>query len=74
MAQGPGAGLERLAELEGDKRLAGHHRLAAVRAHLLEMAGNREEAIGAYRTASALTASAPEQRYLLARAARLAGS
>lgn len=74
MAQGPRAGLERLAELEGDKRLAGHHRLAAVRAHLLEMAGDRDEAIGAYRTASALTASAPEQRYLLARAARLAGT
>jgi RNA polymerase sigma factor (sigma-70 family) len=74
MAQGPRAGLERLAELKGDKRLAGHHRLAAVRAHLLEMAGDRDEAIGAYRTASALTASAPEQRYLLARAARLAGT
>jgi predicted RNA polymerase sigma factor len=74
MAQGPRAGLERLAELEGDKRLAGHYRLAAVRAHLLEMAGDRDEAIGAYRTASALTASAPEQRYLLARAARLAGT
>ncbi|KQY34413.1 RNA polymerase subunit sigma-24 [Caulobacter sp. Root1455] len=72
MAQGPRVGLRRLAELEGDKRLVGHHRLAAVRAHLLEMAGDRDEAIAAYRAAAALTASAPEQRYLLEKAARLA--
>jgi len=72
MAQGPRAGLGRLAELETDRRLAGHHRLAAVRAHLLEMAGDRTEAVIAYRAAAALTASQPEQRYLLGRAARLA--
>ena len=72
MARGPRAGLERLAELEADKRLAGHHRLAAVRAHLLEMAGDHAEAITAYRAAAALTASLPEQRYLLGKAARLA--
>ncbi len=73
MAHGPRAGLGQLVELENDKRLAGHHRLAAVRAHLLEMAGNREEAVAAYRAAAALTASLPEQRYLLEKAARLAG-
>lgn len=73
MARGPAVGLARLDELEGDKRLAGHHRLAAVRAHLLEMAGEREAAIAAYRAAAALTASEPEQRYLLGRAARLVG-
>jgi RNA polymerase sigma factor (sigma-70 family) len=72
MAQGPRAGLQRLAELESDKRLAGHHRLAAVRAHLLEMAGDKAEAIAAYRAAAALTASQPEQRYLLGKAVRLA--
>jgi RNA polymerase sigma factor (sigma-70 family) len=72
MARGPRVGLDRLAELESDKRLAGHHRLAAVRAHLLEIAGDKAEAIAAYRAAAALTASLPEQRYLLARAARLA--
>jgi predicted RNA polymerase sigma factor len=72
MAQGPRVGMRRLAELEGDKRLAGHHRLEAVRAHFLEMAGDRAEAIAAYRAAAALTASLPEQRYLLGKAARLA--
>jgi len=45
-----------------------------VRAHLLEMAGDRDEAVAAYRTAAALTASEPEQRYLSGRAARLAGA
>jgi predicted RNA polymerase sigma factor len=74
MARGPRVGLERLVELESDKRLAGHHRLAAVRAHLLEMAGEQAEAITAYRAAAALTASLPEQRYLLGRAARLAAA
>ena len=72
MARGPRVGLARLVELETDKRLAGHHRLAAVRAHLLEMAGDQAEAITAYRAAAALTASLPEQRYLLEKAARLA--
>lgn len=72
MAQGPRVGLRQLVELEADKRLAGHHRLAAVRAHFLEMAGDKAEAIAAYRAAAALTASQPEQRYLLAKAARLA--
>lgn len=73
MARGPRVGLERLAELETDKRLAGHHRLAAVRAHLLEMAGEHGAAVVAYRAAAGLTASLPEQRYLLEKAARLAG-
>ena len=72
MARGPRVGLDRLVELEHDKRLAGHHRLAAGRAHLLEMAGDGAEAITAYRAAAALTASLPEQRYLLGKAARLA--
>lgn len=74
MTRGPRVGLRQLVELETDKRLAGHHRLAAVRAHLLEMAGDRDEAVAAYRTAAALTASEPEQRYLSGRAARLAGN
>jgi RNA polymerase sigma factor (sigma-70 family) len=72
MAQGPRVGLRQLVELENDKRLAGHHRVAAVRAHFLEMAGDKAEAIAAFRAAAALTASQPEQRYLLGKAARLA--
>jgi RNA polymerase sigma factor (sigma-70 family) len=72
MVQGPRAGLELLDALDTDGRLAGHHRLDAVRAHLLEMAGERTAAIERYRSAADLTASIPEQRYLAMRAARLA--
>jgi predicted RNA polymerase sigma factor len=69
MADGPGSGLEYLRPLEG--RLAGHHRLHAVRGHLLEMDGRLEEAIEEYEAAAQRTASVPEQRYLMTRAARL---
>jgi RNA polymerase sigma factor (sigma-70 family) len=71
MVHGPAAGLERLARLDAEGRLAGHHRLYAVRAHLLEMAGDREAALVQYREAAGRTASLPEQRYLLTRAGRL---
>jgi RNA polymerase sigma factor (sigma-70 family) len=71
MVRGPRAGLELLATLEGDDRLAGHHRLDAVRAHLLELAGDREAAREHYRAAARATTSLPEQRYLESRAARL---
>jgi RNA polymerase sigma factor (sigma-70 family) len=71
MAEGPAAGLDLLATLDGDARLAGHHRLHAVRAHLLEMAGDGAAALAEYREAAALTTSLPERRYLLARASRL---
>jgi RNA polymerase sigma factor (sigma-70 family) len=70
--RGPQAGLDVLAPLDDDTRLAGHHRLHAVRAHLLERAGETEAARAAYRQAARRTASIPEQRYLEARAARLA--
>ena len=69
MADGPAAGLALLEALE--QPLAGHHRRYAVRAHLLEMAGEREAAIVDYCAAASRTASLPEQRYLLGRAARL---
>jgi predicted RNA polymerase sigma factor len=52
--------------------MAGDHRLPAVRAHLLEMAGDLEAAVDCYRAAAEVTASLPQQRYLHARAARLA--
>jgi RNA polymerase sigma factor (sigma-70 family) len=71
MVHGPAAGLELLATLDAEGRLAGHHRLHAVRAHLLEMAGDRAAALEHYRAAAGRTASLPEQRYLLTRAARL---
>jgi RNA polymerase sigma factor (sigma-70 family) len=72
MVHGPAAGLERLEALDDDNRLARHHRLAAVRAHLYEMAGNHEAAIEQYGLAAGRTASVPERNYLLNRAARLA--
>jgi predicted RNA polymerase sigma factor len=51
--------LKLLDALDADGRLAGHHRLAAARAHLLEMARNRDAAIERYRAAASLTASIP---------------
>ncbi|MFG2484665.1 RNA polymerase sigma factor [Streptomyces virginiae] len=72
MVHGPRRALALLADLDQDERLAGHHRLEAVRAHLLEMAGERAEARAAYAKAAALTLSVPERRYLRFRAARLA--
>ena len=71
--QGPEAGLELLASLDNDDRMTGNHRVAAVRAHLLEMAGDEAAARSSYRDAARRTTSLPEQRYLEARAARLAG-
>ncbi len=72
MVHGPRAGLDLLRPLEEDVRLAGHHRLEAVRAHLLELAGDHQAARASYQLAARRTTSLPEQRYLQARAARLA--
>jgi predicted RNA polymerase sigma factor len=69
MVDGPSAGLALLEPL--DRQLSGHHRLNAVRAHLLEMAGDVEAAICDYEAAARRTASIPEQEYLTMRAARL---
>ena len=71
MVKGPDAGLVALEAIERDGRLAGHHRLEAVRAHMLEQAGDLPGAAAAYRTAAAGTHSLPEQRYLESRAAAL---
>jgi RNA polymerase sigma factor (sigma-70 family) len=74
MVHGPAAGLALLEPLNADSRLAGHHRLDAVRAHLLEMAGETESAIVRYRTAAGRTTSLPERNYLLTQAAKLSES
>jgi len=71
MVLGPKAGLDLLATLDADERVARHHRLAAVRAHLLEMAGDHAAARAGYQLAARRTTSIPEQRYLQERAARL---
>jgi RNA polymerase sigma factor (sigma-70 family) len=74
MVEGPRAGLDLLATLDADDRMAGHHRLDAVRAHLLEMVGDLDGARLGYRAAARRTTSLPEQRYLENRAARLPSS
>jgi RNA polymerase sigma factor (sigma-70 family) len=71
MVHGPKTGLELLATLDSDKRLAGHYRLDAVRAHLLEMAGDRQAAVARYQAAAGRTTSVPERNYLTTKAARL---
>ena len=55
MVHGPPAGLKLLDALDADGRLSGHHRLDAVRAHLLEMAGDHQAAIAHYQTAARRT-------------------
>ncbi|MEU8254222.1 sigma-70 family RNA polymerase sigma factor [Micromonospora inaquosa] len=72
MVHGPAAGLAALDALAHDPQLTGHHRLAAARAHLYEMAGDQARAVADYRAAAARTSSRPEQLYLTMRAARLA--
>jgi RNA polymerase sigma factor (sigma-70 family) len=72
MAHGAAVGLDMLGALDADGRLAGHHRFYAARAHLLEMAGDRQAAVDDYRTAASRTTSIPERDYLTTRAAQLA--
>jgi RNA polymerase sigma factor (sigma-70 family) len=69
MAHGPAEGLALLDTV--DERLNGHYRLDAVRAHLLEMAGDTKAALAHYRAAARSTTNLPEQQYLATRAARL---
>jgi RNA polymerase sigma factor (sigma-70 family) len=71
MVHGPAKGLELLNTLDADGRLTGHHRLDAVRAHLLEMAGDHAAAIAHYQIAAGRTTSLPERNYLITQAARL---
>jgi RNA polymerase sigma factor (sigma-70 family) len=71
MVHGPEVGLALLRPLDADPQLARGHRLDAVRAHLLELAGDTDRAVEHYRAAARGTPSLPEQRYLNARAARL---
>jgi RNA polymerase sigma factor (sigma-70 family) len=69
--RGPRAGLALLGTLDDDERMAQTHRLAAVRAHLLELSGDLPAARESYRLAARMTASIPERDYLTLRAARL---
>ncbi|KOX11855.1 RNA polymerase subunit sigma-24 [Saccharothrix sp. NRRL B-16348] len=71
--RGPRAALDVVAELERGV-LAGNHRLLAVRAHLLERAGDPDAASETFRQAARLAGNVPEQRFLLRRAARCAAA
>jgi RNA polymerase sigma factor (sigma-70 family) len=71
MVHGPRTGLDQLDAAEADPALAGHHRVHAVRAHLLDLAGERAAAREQYELAAKRTLSVPEQRYLAARAVSL---
>ena len=62
------------AGIAADAGIAAGHRFHVVRAQLLEMAGDPAAARTAYLEAARHTTSLPHQRYLHARAARLAGA
>jgi predicted RNA polymerase sigma factor len=73
MVHGPSAGLDLLDGLDAPDRLGDHHRLHAVRAHLLEQAGDMTSAGAEFRAAAAAgTTNLREQHYLTTQAARLA--
>lgn len=68
---GPSAGLELLERLEQDGRLEPDRRFHAVRAHLLELDGEREAALDAYQAAVGRATNLQQQRYLNDQIARL---
>jgi predicted RNA polymerase sigma factor len=70
MVEGPEAGLALVDLVAG--RLDGNYRVDAVRAHLLERAGDLDAASAHYRAAARRTTNLKEQRYLTARAASCA--
>jgi len=71
MVRGPAAGLALLDGLARDPRIKDHYRLAAVRAHLCERAGEIPLALSYYQAAAEKTASIPERNYLCMKIARL---
>jgi len=73
MVRGPRVGLDLIGRLDVNERIAQDHRLHAVRAHLLEMAGDFVAARESYLAAARRTISLPHQRYLHSRAARMTG-
>jgi RNA polymerase sigma factor (sigma-70 family) len=72
MVAGPRAGLERIRHLEADPRINADRRFHAVRAHLLEMAGDDAAALEAYRAAARAATNLQQQRYLNEQIGRLA--
>jgi RNA polymerase sigma-70 factor (ECF subfamily) len=74
MADGPGAGLVAIAELERDDRLAGYRYLPAAKADLLRRLGRAEEAAQAYQAALELTANEAERSFLARRLTEVTGN
>jgi len=72
MVHGAVAGLEELEAANADPALTGHYRVDAVKAHLLDLAGDHEAARSHYERAATRTLSLPERRYLNSRATRAA--
>jgi RNA polymerase sigma factor (sigma-70 family) len=72
MVAGPGAGLDQIRQLEADPRINTDRRFHAVRAHLLEMAGDHAAALEAYRAAARAATNLQQQRYLNQQISRLA--
>jgi RNA polymerase sigma factor (sigma-70 family) len=72
MITGPRAGLELIRQLEADPRINADRRFHAVRAHLLEMAGDHAAALDAYRAAARAATNLQQQRYLNQQISRLA--
>ena len=70
MAEGPNAGLSLLEDLRD--RLGAHHRFRSTRAHLLELAGDKELAIAEFKLAASASTNLRERQYLTTKAARLA--
>lgn len=71
MVEGPARGLALLERLDRDPRIKEHHRLDAVRAHLLERAGQPRAALAHYQAAAEKTASIAERDYLLLKIGRI---
>jgi RNA polymerase sigma factor (sigma-70 family) len=67
MVDGPAVGLRALDAAAADPVLFGHHRYHAVRAHLLDLAGDAPAARAEYDLAARRTLSIPERAYLESR-------
>ncbi len=72
MVRGPQAGLDAVAEIERDGRLAAYRYLPSTKADLLRRLGRDEEAAEAYRQAIDLVGNGSERAFLTARLAALA--
>ena len=72
MVRGPDAGLDEIARLEQDGRLAGYRYLPAAKADLLRRLNRRDEARQSYQAAFDLSENAAERAFLAGRIAEMA--